>query len=110
MRSPSRFSCLISVYYGALCAFAPIVVVPRSRSNDRGANEGQHNSQGYFCTGREARARVAVERGVARVATGFVGCERASLQAREERIGRVIQDVHRGKCEHRGVVVQRNLT
>ncbi len=48
---------------------------------------------------------MAVERGIARVAARFLGCERAGLQAREKRIGGVIQDMHRGKCEHRGVVI-----
>jgi len=48
---------------------------------------------------------VAVERGVARVAAGFLGCERAGLQAREERIGGIVQDVHSGKREHRRVVI-----
>lgn len=48
---------------------------------------------------------VALERGVARVATGFLGFERASLQAREERIGGIIQYVHSGKREHGRVVI-----
>lgn len=48
---------------------------------------------------------MAVERGVARVAAGFLGRKRAGLQAREERIGGIIQDVHSGKREHRCVVI-----
>ena len=48
---------------------------------------------------------MAVERGVARVAAGFLGRERAGLQAREIRIGGVIQDMHRGQREHRCVVI-----
>lgn len=93
---------LISIFIAA--HFAPIVV-PRSRSDDRRANEGQRNSQGNFCARGKARARVAVERSVTRVPAGFLGCERASLQPREERIGSVIQDVHRGEREHWRVVV-----
>lgn len=82
--------------------FAP-GVVPDSRGNDRTANDGYCNSQGsfYAC----GKASVAVERGVARDSAGFLGCERASLQAREERIGGIIQDVHCGECEHRRVVI-----
>jgi hypothetical protein len=83
-------------------SFAPIVV-PRSRSDERRTNDGQRNSQGNF-RGR-GEARVTGERGVARVTAGFLGCERAGLQAREERIGGIIQDVHSGKREHRRVVI-----
>lgn len=84
--------------------FTPTVVEPCSR-NDRATDERQHNSQCNFCALGETRTRVAVECGIARVAAGFQGCECAGLQAREERIGGVIQDVHRGKREHRRVVV-----
>ena len=83
-------------------SFAPIIV-PRSCSDERRANDGQRNTQGNFRS--RGQARVTGEGGVARVATGFLGCKRASLQAREKRIRGVIQDVHRGEREHRRVVV-----
>ena len=37
------------------------------------------------------------------------GCVRTSLQAREERIGGIIEDVHRSEREHWRVVIQRDL-
>ena len=46
-----------------------------------------------------------MERGVARVTAGFLGCVRAGLQAREEWIGGIVQDVHSGKREHRRIVI-----
>jgi hypothetical protein len=48
---------------------------------------------------------VALERGVARVAAGFLGFERTGLQAREERIRGIIQNMHSDKGEHRRVVI-----
>ena len=78
-------------------------IVPRSRCKDCRANYGQHNPQGNFCARGEAR--VAGERVIARFAAGLLGCERASLQAGEKRIGGVVDDVHCGEREHRRVVV-----
>ena len=52
---------------------------------------------------------MARERSVARFAAGLLGCKRASLQACEERIEGIIEDVHRGEREHRCVVIQRDL-
>lgn len=52
---------------------------------------------------------MAGKRIVARFAARLLGCVRASLQACEERIGRIIEDVHRGEREHGRVVIQRDL-
>jgi hypothetical protein len=52
---------------------------------------------------------VTGKRIVARFAARLLGCVRASLQPCEERIGRIIEDVHRGEREHRRVVIQRDL-
>jgi hypothetical protein len=82
-------------------------VVPHPHHDDGNTNDGQYHSQGYLCTCGETRA--AGECGVARVPARLLGCECASLQAREERIGGIIEDLHRSESEHRRVVIQRDL-
>lgn len=82
-------------------------VVPRPHHDDPKANNRQNNTQSHLCTPGEAR--VAGEHGVTRFAAGLLCCERACLQACEERIGSIIEDVHSGEREHRCVVIQCDL-
>ena len=79
-------------------------VVPNRHRDDRQANKGEHNAEGDFDTLGEA-ARVAGECGVAGLAAGLLGGVRAGLQASEERVRGIVQNVHRGKREHWRVVV-----
>ena len=71
-----------------MVSFMPIIV-PHSHSNEHSDYDGQQNTQGNFCSCGEAR--VAGEGRVAQVATRFLGCKCASLQAREEQIRSVIR-------------------
>ena len=51
------------------------------------------------------KAKVAGKRIVAQFPARLLGCARAGLQVCEERIGSIIEDMHRGEREHRRVVI-----
>lgn len=102
--SKSESSFYVSVF---LTAPSEPTVVPRCRDDAGTANYGQHNPQGNFCA--RGKTRVAGECIVARFPARLQGCVRTSLQACEEWIGGIIEDVHCSEREHWRVVIQCDL-